>query len=122
MGESPLYYIATLFCLRLLCYSSKFSVYPRGDIIAVDNMVNGVDWYSLTRLPNRAAEGVLASTMTLYPQGYLNARVPVLYICGGDAAVVGSSQGAVHILNIKDGRRGTLKQTLRHVTQGKPIC
>ena len=77
-------------------FSGKSIVASDDDIMAVSNLVGGVDWYSLSKL-------VFLSTTKLPAGGELLAPSTLTYTEDGAAVIVGGGRGSAHILERDKG-------------------
>ena len=83
---------------QTLLYSAHASLSDDGELIAVSNLVSGFDIYSMESETTLYSFGHSVETRALR-------NTPVLFIHGGFALVGGSSQGNVHIWDIRSGRK-----------------
>ncbi|KAA1475956.1 WD40 repeat-like protein [Dentipellis sp. KUC8613] len=87
------------------------AIAPKGNAMAVTNLYDGIDWYSITRPSSSSVEAKFVRT-AFHFTGANNLKLPIVYAHGGDAVAVGSSTGAVRILGAKDSTHTI--QTLQH--------
>ena len=82
-------------------YSGSISLSADAQQLAVTNLYDGIDWYSL----QQAAYGHTSWTRhTLQAVGRHNVIIPIVHIGDSKTVVIGSSGGTVRIINSRDGR------------------
>jgi hypothetical protein len=82
-------------------------VSPNEKILAVTNLYDGIDWYSL--ISNHFMDASYQHTTThTNPE---NVILPITFIHGNSAVLSGTSYGCARITNVKDW---SLAETLRH--------
>jgi hypothetical protein len=77
-------------------FSGKSIVARDDDIITVSNLINGVDWYSLSDL-------AFLSTTKSPAEGEFSPSSALTYTEDGAAVVVGGTHGSAHILRRDKG-------------------
>lgn len=72
--------------------SGRSALHPNGSTIAVSNLFDGVDWYSIS--PQKHANSVKIPISDNLP-------TPLCYIHGGSALLVGGTSGKAHIIDCR---------------------